>query len=162
MIRAQNWLMALQERGWASHDGDDGSIQIGPEAARSFAYGRAAGRSFVGFAPEHRAWARGLPWSHAAVRIGRPELYIITHPIDISGIRYGPLALRFALDGTHRSQGYAQTLQLDLREVLANSEHGPSLMCTRAFECIPIRTLADDEPAFARTTPVRSAAARWR
>lgn len=114
LFKLQEWLMELYQRKIA-HQDDDGVICVHTEVAERFALGLKEDCAYVVMPPMEMAWASVLAWSHAAMREGKPTLFLVAQPVEIAGVETPAFGMSFTIANSHLSKALENHANLELR-----------------------------------------------
>lgn len=114
LYRLQQWLVHLYRRHLAYQD-QEGVVCILPEVAQRFGLGFKDDSAFIAMPPTEVGWAETLDWSHAAMREGRPTLFLVAEPVEIDGVDTPPFGLSFVVPSYSRASALQEHAELELR-----------------------------------------------
>lgn len=99
LLYFQKWVGVLYHHGLARRS-PNGVIEVAPPIARRFCIGfsNTSDCILVGALREEMAWARRMPWSHAAIYRGRNTIHLVTDRAEYDGGTVSPFAVAFDCD----------------------------------------------------------------
>ena len=145
LFKLQEWLIELYRRQLAYQD-EHGVIVIHPSVAQRFALGLVNDRAFVVMPDLEVQWAARMQWSHAAMRAGKPTLYLVSEPLEIDGVETPPFGMSFIVAGAPRASALQRHAELELRNFVQSGEQwgvSPS-----PFACMPLIIVDEDDNVF--------------
>lgn len=145
LYKLQEWLLELYRRKIAYQD-DDGVICVYPEVAERFALGVKEDCAFVVMPPLETEWAKVLVWSHAAMREGKPTLFLVAEPVEIGGVDTPPFGMSFTIATEHLAKALEQHATLELRRFVKSQERWG--VSQEAFTSMPLVIVQEDDNVF--------------
>lgn len=146
MYKLQEWLIELYRRKIAYQD-ESGMICVLPEVAERFALGVKSDHAFVVMPDLEKQWAQALVWSHAAMREGKPTLFLVAEPIEIDGVDSPAFGMSFVIGEEYRARALEQHTTLELRFFVKNQDRWG--VSEEAFASMPLVVVEEDENVFA-------------
>lgn len=145
LYKLQEWLLELYRRKIAYQD-ENGMICVLPEVAERFALGVKKDCAFVVMPDLEKQWAQALIWSHAAMREGKPTLYLVAEPIKIDGVDTPAFGMSFVIGDAHRAKSLEQHPTLELRCFVKNPDRWG--VSEESFATMPLVVVEEDENVF--------------
>lgn len=145
LYKLQEWLLELYRRKIAYQD-DDGVICVYPEVAQRFALGVKEDCAFVVMPPLEVEWAKVLVWSHAAMREGKPTLFLVAEPVEIGGVETPPFGMSFTIATDHLAKNLENHATLELRRFTKTQQKWA--VDQESFASMPLIVIEEDENAF--------------
>lgn len=144
LLQFQKWVTVLYQNSLARRN-DQGIIEVAPPVAQRFCIGFSGDCIVVGAPREEIAWARLMPWSHAALYQGRSTMHLVSERAEFDGGMVPPFALAFDCDADI-VRGLESYGSLQIREILKRPP-GSAIaeLSKNAFGHMPFYLLEQDE-----------------